>query len=160
MSKINNEEDNNYFWGINSNGLTKDLIESAKNDMKGKETVVSIDADSTDTIISKPNTNYNITSTNGVNDLSILLPATQGSEKQNIAFMLITGSNPNIGISVEDDTPIIYADGQTLESDKVYDINCSYDGDKWTISYTPLSAYTMFSDQNATMALLNATIRV
>ena len=149
-----------YFWGLNYNGMTPELIEAAKDELnKGDMNVVDIDGDTISSIESKVGDYYNITSDDGVGDLSFILPTMSDSTKlQTIVFSFTTGDDPNVTFTTADNYPVYYFEGFSIEPNTSYEINCMFNGSRWVIAQGIVEKYLRFEDPKVLEALLNAGI--
>ena len=104
-----------------------------------KESVIEV-VDQSNTAILTPEINRYYRFRNSVGTLSIVLPEVSDTKlMKNIVISFTTNNTPAISISSQDDTPIKYFVGYSIEAASTYELNIMYNGVNWTVAYGKIS---------------------
>ena len=76
--------------------------------------------------------------TQNVGTLAVTLPAVTSSIVQGCVLYFTTGTTPSVTFTSADSSPIEYFKDYAIEASKTYELNCMFNGTKWTIAYATI----------------------
>ena len=76
--------------------------------------------------------------TQNVGTLEVTLPAVTSSIVQGCVLYFTTDTTPSVTFASADSSPIEYFKDYAIEASKTYELNCMFNGTKWTIAYATI----------------------
>lgn len=76
--------------------------------------------------------------TQNVGTLEVTLPTVTSSIVQGCVLYFTTGTTPSVTFASADSSPIEYFKDYAIEASKTYELNCMFNGTKWTIAYATI----------------------